>query len=384
VDYAYGDEEEALRSRLRALIDTHVPDDFAGIFVEGREPFEFTKEFCRVLADEGLLTLSWPAEYGGQDASVWQQMVLREETWAHDEPRGPQYMGLHWVGPAIMAFGTDEQKREHLSRISAGDAVWCQGFSEPDAGSDLASLRLRATRTGEGWLLNGQKIWTSFADLADWCFLAARTDSDGPKQHGITVFLLPMDRPGITVRPIDTFLGPHHLNEVFFEDVIAYDAEILGEVDRGWDVVTAGLTFERTGAARYARASRILAEVGNALADRWDEVPSAMKVRLARAAVRTKVVQLLYFRVLAEYADGGIPRHAAPLAKIASTTLDQEVADVAMDLLGWRALLGHDAEHGTGDGNAEHHWRYFQSATVAGGTLEIQKMLVARQMVSPR
>jgi alkylation response protein AidB-like acyl-CoA dehydrogenase len=379
VDYSYGPEEEALRTRLRGLIDAAVPDDFAGIFVEGLEPFEFTKEFCRLLASEGLLTLSWPVEYGGQDASIWQQMVLREETWSHDEPRGPQYMGLHWVGPAIMAFGTEEQKVAHLSKISQGEAVWCQGFSEPDAGSDLASLRLRATRDGGHWLLNGQKIWTSFADLADWCFLAARTDSGGSKQHGITVFLIPMDREGITVRPIDTFLGPHHLNEVFFHDVVAYDDEILGELDRGWEVVTAGLVFERTGAARYARGSRILAEVSKVLAERWDEVPSAMKVRLARAAIRTKVVQLMYFRVVAEYAEGRMPKLAAPLAKIAATTLDQEVAEVAMDLLGWRALLGHDPAHGIGDGNAEHHWRYFQAATVAGGTLEIQKMLVARQ-----
>ena len=189
------------------------------------------------LAEQRLLTINWPHEYGGSDASVWEQTALREELWAASEPRGAQYMGLNWVGPVIMRYGSREQKALHLPAIAAGDEIWCQGFSEPNSGSDLASLQLDAAGDEDGgWRINGQKIWTSYAELADWCFLATRTNRDGPKQHGITIFLVPMDRSGITVRPIESIMGPHHINEVFYDDVRVDAADVLGEVDAGWDV----------------------------------------------------------------------------------------------------------------------------------------------------
>ncbi|MCB1013463.1 MAG: acyl-CoA dehydrogenase family protein, partial [Microthrixaceae bacterium] len=175
--------------------------------------------FCRTLAENGLLCLAWPEEFGGRGASVWEQTVVREEMWAHHEPRGAQYMGVNWVGPTLMRYGTPEQQRLHLPPIAAGEVIWCQGFSEPEAGSDLASLRTAARRDGHGWLINGQKIWTSYATMAQWCFLLARTTKVGEgaaqkKQQGLSIFLVPMDDPAIQVRPIRTMMGPHHLNEV--------------------------------------------------------------------------------------------------------------------------------------------------------------------------
>ena len=232
-----------------------------------------------------MLTFAWPEEYGGAGASIWEQTALREEFWAHHEPRGAQYMGVNWVGPAIMHFGTAEQQRRHLPAIAAGDEVWCQGFSEPDAGSDLASMKLSAVRQPDGtFLANGQKIWTSYAGFANWCFLAARTSAGLRKQQGITVFLVPMDRAGISVRPIDSMMGPNHLNEVFFDDVVLEPDEMLGEVDKGWAVIELVLKHERVGIARYARSDKILGELWSfAQARRGSRCSGAARTRCTGA-----------------------------------------------------------------------------------------------------
>src|SRR3954465_1276653 len=213
-----GPKAAQLRGDLRALVKTHVPDGFLGAFTDNPADLEVAQQFCRTLAERNMLCMSWPKEFGGGDASVWEQTVVREEMWAHHEPRGAQYMGVNWVGPTIMRHGTVEQQRTHLPPIARGEVIWCQGFSEPEAGSDLASLRTTATRDGDGWRINGQKIWTSYATMAQWCFLLARTPRVGEasrtlnqpvtkRQQGLTIFLVPMSDPAITVRPIGTMLG---------------------------------------------------------------------------------------------------------------------------------------------------------------------------------
>ncbi len=270
LDYDQGPQVADLRSQLRRLIADNVPTDYLGAFTDDPADLEVAQSFCRLLAAEGLLCAAWPDEFGGRDASPWEQTAVREEMWAHHEPRGAQYMGVNWVGPALMRHGTDEQQRLHLPPIAAGEVIWCQGFSEPDAGSDLASLQTAARRDGDGWRISGQKIWTSYATMAQWCFLLARTSRGEKKQQGITVFLVPMDAPGIEVRPIPCMLGPHHLNEVFLDDVWVTEADVLGDVDEGWKVVQEVLAFERVGIARYARVERLLQWAPAALGDAWD------------------------------------------------------------------------------------------------------------------
>ena len=202
-------EATALRHDLRELVKAHVPDDFLGAFTDDPADLEVAQAFCRLLAERGLLCMSWPEEFGGRGSSAWEQTVVREEMWAHHEPRGAQYMGVNWVGPTLMRHGTPEQQRKHLPPIARGEVIWCQGFSEPEAGSDLASLRTSATRDGDGWRINGQKIWTSYATMAQWCFLLARTIARASKkQQGLTIFLVPMSDPAITVRPIGCHDGP--------------------------------------------------------------------------------------------------------------------------------------------------------------------------------
>jgi alkylation response protein AidB-like acyl-CoA dehydrogenase len=370
---------EALRRRLRELIREGLPDDFHGAFVDGTHGQEIANEFCRVLAEDRLLTVNWPEEYGGSGASVWEQAALREELWAANEPRGAQYMGLNWVGPVIMRYGSPEQQALHLAAIAAGDEIWCQGFSEPNSGSDLASLQLDAARRQDGtWRVNGQKIWTSYAELASWCFLTARTARLERKQQGITVFLVPMDRGGITVRPIRSLMGPHHFNEVFFDDVVVGPDDVLGEVDGGWDVIQTVIRHERIGIARYARSDRLLAELWEALQAGDHPEAETLRREHARALAHTRAARLLSYRVVAageaDQTDAADPN----LARIAATLLDQQVAELAMEILGPAAVSSDESV--PLDGVVEGAWRYARASTVSSGTTEIQRWLVARNL----
>jgi alkylation response protein AidB-like acyl-CoA dehydrogenase len=379
MDFDLGESAAALRVRLRELIAAHIAEDYLGAFTSDPADLDVAQAFCKTLADEGLLTLAWPTEYGGGGGSVWDQTVVREEMWAHHEPRGAQYMGLNWVGPAIMAFGTDAQKQQHLSAIAAGDVIWCQGFSEPEAGSDLASLRTRAVEDGDGWRITGQKIWTSYAGMAQWCVLAARV-GPGERHEGITMFLVPMDTPGITVRPIRSMLGPHHLNEVFFDDVWAGPDAVLGGIGEGWAVIRKALAHERVGIARYARCERLLSALGKELAPHWDELPASLHTQWARALVQVRVARLLAYRTVHAQATGAFPDVLASSARIAVTQCDQSVAEVLFQAVEHEAI-----EAGAGaplHGAVEDHWRYAQAATVASGTIEVQRMIVSKALLS--
>jgi alkylation response protein AidB-like acyl-CoA dehydrogenase len=379
MDFDLGEQAAVLRHRLRELISTHIADDYLGAFTSDPADLDEAQAFCKTLADEGLLTLSWPVEYGGGGGSLWDQTVVREEMWAHHEPRGAQYMGLNWVGPALMAYGTDEQKAQHLSAIAAGDVIWCQGFSEPEAGSDLASLKTRATEEGDGYRINGQKIWTSYAGMAQWCILAARV-GPGERHEGITMFMVPMGTPGITVRPIRSMLGHHHLNEVFFDDVWAGPDAILGGIGEGWAVIRKALAHERVGIARYARCERLLSALGRELAPHWDDLPASLHAQWARALVQVRVARLLAYRTVHAQATGAFPDVLASTARIAVTQCDQAVAEVLFQAAEESALeAGPTAPlHGA----LEDHWRYAQAATVASGTIEVQRMIVSKALLA--
>jgi alkylation response protein AidB-like acyl-CoA dehydrogenase len=379
LDFDFGERASLLRDRLRKLIASEIPEDYLGAFTDDPADLDVAQRFCRALASEGLLTVAWPQEYGGAGGSVWDQTVVREEMWAHHEPRGAQYMGLNWVGPAIMAFGDDEQKRRFLPPIAAGEVIWCQGFSEPGAGSDLASLATRADPDGDGFLVSGQKIWTSYAQMAQWCVLAARVGAAATKKHeGITIFLVPMDRAGITVRPIRSMLGPHHLNEVFFDSVRVEPDEILGGVGNGWKVIRRALAHERVGIARYARCDRLMS-LYSEQAGGVEALPAGRREQWVRALVQVRVARLLAYRAVAGQ-ESGVDDASASAARIAVTQCDQTVAELLFDLLQERSL--EDRTSGAPlHGAAEDHWRYAQAATVASGTIEIQRMLVARELL---
>jgi len=376
MEFDWTPEEREYRDNVRRLVDEVVAEDWRLVpRPRSAKSDERAKvvQFCAALRDRGWLTPHWPSEYGGSDASAWMHVILGEELWSVGEPRGPQYMSVNWIGPAIMANGTEDQKREHLTRIAAGEAFWCQGFSEPDAGSDLASLRTTAVRDGDEYVINGQKIWTSHTQLAEWCFLLARTDSEVAKHKGISIFLFPMDTPGVEVRRVPNVAGESSFAEVFLTDVRVGESARLGEENGGWGIVRQALQYERVGAPRWERASRVL----DALAawanehGRLDE-PDVQRL-LGQAKASCEAARLLAYSVIDERAKGLPPSPQAYAARVGMVRCERLVAEASMEILG---ELSVDADSLSGA-------NYYPTMTagVAAGAYEIQLNLVATMLL---
>jgi alkylation response protein AidB-like acyl-CoA dehydrogenase len=383
LDFAESEGTVQLRKQLRGLIAESIPRDYLGAFTDDPNDHEIAKEFCRLLGESRLFALTWPNEWGGGAAGPWEQAALREEMWAFHEPRGPQYMGLNWIGPVIMRYGTRDQQDRFLPPIARGEVDWCQGFSEPDAGSDLPALRTRATKVDGGWRIDGQKVWTSYAGMASWCVLLARTGTQESRKDGISVFLIEMDQPGIEVRPIPAMIGPHHINEVYFEGALVKEENLLGEVNQGWKIINDVLAFERIGIARYARCERLLAQAPAALGELWDELPDSLVQRWATALMNSRRTKLMAYAVVAAQEQGLLDPADAAAYRIAGTLLDQDVAEVLMDLVGGWGLGTADHEL-TFMRAVEDHWRYAQAATVSSGTVEMNRIALGRRMVGKK
>ncbi len=384
MNFAFTEKEEALRAELRSYLDENLPEGWAGLFHPTPGVWEQSKEFCKEFAKNGWLTMAWPKEHGGQGATHWEQAVVREELWAHDEPRGPQYMNLNWIGPAIQLFGTEEQKLKYLPPISRGEVTWCQGFSEPNSGSDLASLQTKAVQDGDNFVINGQKIWTSYAGGAEICFLLARTDPDAPKHKGISAFLVDMETPGITVRPIEGMHGPHHFNEVYFDDVRVHRSQVLGEINQGWYTTMAALAFERVGVARYARHGQILDNLAEyAKTKRRNGRPLAkdpvIRQRFAELWTKNRMCQLLNYRVVSIVERGEVPNAEGSLARIQNTFVGREITQFGMELLGMEGELRLDAKWAPLRGMMEYYHGDILAGGVAAGTIEIQRNVVAER-----
>lgn len=380
MDFAFTPEEEAFRVELREFLAETLPSWWRGMFVDDARAIPTTREICAKLAERGWLTMAWPTEFGGSGASIWFQAIVREEMWAHEEPRGPQYMNLNYIGPMIMRFGTPDQQQRFLPPMARGEVIWCQGFSEPEAGSDLASLRTRAVDRGDHFVVDGRKIWTSYADApAEWCLLLVRTLQGGPKHHGISVLLVDMATPGITVRPIDTMAGPHEFNELTFDGVEVPRDCLLGPQDGGWDLVVTGLSFERAGIARYARAGAVI----GLLVDWANETGRAsdpdVRRKLAELRVAYEAARLLTYRALSIQATGAVPTTEASIARIHNGQLEQMVSQVGLELLGPTGVLGPDDPAAPLEGAVRRYWTRNVPTTIASGTLEVQKNVVAQR-----
>jgi alkylation response protein AidB-like acyl-CoA dehydrogenase len=381
MEFAFTDDEERFRTELRAFLAEELPAWWRGMFVDDPRAIPFTRAFCRKLAARGWLTMAWPREHGGEDASPWKQAILREEMWAHDEPRGPQYMNLNYIGPCIMRFGSPEQKQRFLPPMAAGDVLWTQGFTEPGAGSDLAAVATRAEPRGDGFVVTGQKTWNSYADApADWCFLLARTEpAASRRQDGLSVLLVDMRTPGITVRPIASMAGPHELNEIFFDGVAVPRDALLGRAGQGWEIVTAGLAFERVGIARYARAGRVIELlVAHVRAAGLAADPDVRRT-LADLRVRYEAARLLSYRAISLQAESRVPTVEASIARLHNTQLEQLVGHVGLEILGLGGLLTHDAPGAPLAGLVHRQWVRNVPTTIAAGTLEVQKNIIARR-----
>jgi alkylation response protein AidB-like acyl-CoA dehydrogenase len=366
VDFGWTDEDRAFRRALEQFLAETLPSSWEELSREGpgsELQAEFSRGFCAALAERGWLLLDSP----------WQHAIASEVLWAAGEPRGPQYMNVNWIAPAIRKFGSDEQKRYHLDRIARGDVLWCQGFSEPNAGSDLASLTTRAERRGDRYVVNGQKVWTSYCRHAELCFLLVRTSPDEPRHRGLSVLLLPMDLPGVQVREIDAILGDRYFHELFLTDVAVPASCRLGPEGEGWAVAMYGLQFERVGLPRYARAARMLDRLAAQLAAAGRMDDPAVAERLGAARALCEAARILAYRVVDERAHAASPSAHANVARVAGTIADRAVGDLALELLGAEALV-----YGS---PAEANFRASMWAGVATGTTEIQLNLIAERLL---
>lgn len=331
------------------------------------------------LGANGWLAPAWPKKYGGADMSVLEQFVLNQELHEVGAPTSRQMLNL--VGPTIMLHGTDAQKAEHLPPMLRGEVAWCQGFSEPGSGSDLASLQTRAVRDGDDYVVNGQKIWTSGAHRADWMFMMARTDPDAPKHRGISYLLLDMKSPGVSVRPLINLADGHIFNEVFFEDVRVPARNRIGEENRGWYVGTTTLDFERSNIARAINARKNVAKLAGyvqARAKDGQPVSAAYRNEVADRAIETAVCEMFSYIVISIQARGGVPNMEASMCKMYGSELSQRIAYTKMHLTAmkgqYRKPEGMEARYGL---NSAMDYMTSVPATIAAGTSEIQRNIIA-------
>lgn len=342
-------------------------------------------------ASRGLTAPTWPSEYGGAGLSKEEARVFGEELARIKALPPATGMGLIMIGPTLLEFGTEEQKQRHLPKIVTGEAQWCQGYSEPGAGSDLAGLQTKAVLDGDQFILNGQKIWTSGAQHANWMFALVRTDSDAPKHDGISFVLLPMDQPGVTVKPIKLISGSSPFCETFFDDAVAQRSDLVGELNKGWTVGKRLLQYERNGATRRAPKSKSAKPKLNVYAGIAKEyLGEDEQGKIADPAVReqvlTQVIQeralaLTTQRVLDESKSTGAPGAATSIFKLVGSTLSKEGAQLKSTLRG-TAGLGWEG-HGFSETELEstHAWLRDRAVTIYGGTNEVQQNIIAKRVL---
>ena len=384
LEFRFTPEEEAFREELRGFLRRELPEGWTGAVDDDEESdasWEFTLRMRKKLAEKGWLTMAWPKEYGGQGASLMMQVIMSEEMAYHRAP-GRDNFGTKMLAPTLMIHGTEDQKREHLPPVARGEVQWCQGYSEPESGSDLASVQTRAVDRGDDFVINGTKIWTSGAHRADHIMVLARTDPDAPKHRGISFLLADMHAPGVEVRPIINMAGQHGFNMVVFDNVHVSRKNLVGELNRGWYVGATLLDFERSGVDYSAGSRRTLEELvefskertrdGRALAD---EGP--LRHRLARLAVEIEVSRLMSYNIAWMQSQGMVPNKEASMGRVFGTELQQRVASTGMTMLGLYGQLEPGSKYAALKGRVERSYLTCVSGTIAAGTSEIQRNIIA-------
>lgn len=369
-------EQQALRRDIDSWLD-----EIAPLVGEASDTeivdFDAAKAFTRLSAKKGWLAPSWPRQYGGMEATPIEQAIFSERYAYRRVPTGLTIIPIGFAGPTIIHFGTDEQKKRFLPGITSAETIWCQGFSEPGSGSDLASLQTRAVRDGDAYVVNGQKIWTSWAHYADWCILLARTDFEAPKHRGISYFLLDMKSPGITIRPLLNIAGTHGFNEVFFDNVRIPAENLLGEENRGWYAATATLDFERSSIGGTAATRRTLDDaIAAAKGGAFPQLRNARE-KLADLLIACEVGQWLAYRVAWVQGTGAIPNHEASAAKLFATELAQRAANTVLNAAGMCGQLRAGDARAPLRGALPEEYMHMVSMTIAGGTSEVQRGIIA-------
>lgn len=390
MDFSYTEKEQAFRQDLRTWLERNLPDGW----LEGKRDLpedevaykQFLKDWQKKLYEGGWAAIAWSEEYGGRNATLVEEIIYHQEMARITAPPSVNYVGLHMVAPTLMQIGTEEQKEKYIRKILTGDEIWCQGYSEPNAGSDLAALQTRAEKVGDKWIINGQKVWTSFGHFADRCFLLARTSTHETKKHkGITVFLLDMNQPGIEVVPIISMDGEKDFNEIFLTDVVAYDEDIVGEVDGGWAVTISLLMHERTGigAQLFTLEQQFKDLVKTAQSFMLDNETVGRNVELrqkiASLYAKSKGALLNYYRHLTDTIRNGHPGPESAMDKLIVSELTKELLSLAVSMQGSHAVLWKK------DAVVNPYWQkqylYSFGMTIGGGTSEIQRNTIGERVL---
>jgi len=380
MDLNLTESERKFRDEFRAWLKVNVPAPWKGsTTAESRgESIDYLRRWQKKLFEGGWAGISWPKQFGGRGATLMEQAIFQEELALADAPHLIGTIGLSLVGPTIIALGTPEQKQRYLPPILSGDEIWCQGFSEPNAGSDLASLGTKAVRDGDDFIVNGQKIWTSFADIAHCCLLLVRTDFEAPKHKGITCLLVDMQTPGISVRPLRQMTGESGFNEVFFSDVRVPAANVLGQINQGWNTAIAALMNER---ANLGTGIQVLFKRNlNALIARARSMGRTsdplVRQKLAQAYLELEILRLNTNRALTSLSKSGIPGAEGSIQKLYWSEMNQRTQQIAQEILGSYGQLA-DFD----DGIWQFAYLRARGNTIEAGTSEIQRNIIAERVL---
>ncbi len=389
MDFHFSAQEEAFRQDVRAWLAANMPPSHTSDAFEERsadERFDLHLAWQKQLHTGNWVGIHWPKAYGGRGATILEQVIYAEEMGRAHAPGIANGLGVMLVGPTLIHWGTEEQKQRFIPKILSADEIWCQGYSEPGSGSDLASLQTRAVEDGDVFVINGQKVWTSYAHRADWCILLVRTDPHAPKHQGITYLLVDMKTPGITVRPLVQITGDAEFNEVFFEDVRVPKTNIVGELNRGWQVAVTTLMFERANIGMGFQLEPVMRQLID-LSKRmsyngspaWND--GGVRQRLMQLLIEVQALKYSGYRQLTRQLRGALPGPEGSIAKLAGSDLSLRIAQFAMELLGPYSQLALGAAHSLDNGKWSRRALSSRLMTIAGGTSEIQRGIIGDRVL---
>ena len=391
MDFALTPDQQAFRERVRAWLEANVPSEWASLGsteVPRAAAYELVRRWQGKLFEGGFIGVTWPREYGGQGLTFVEEMILHEEMALQKAPPILNILGVGMAGPTIIAYGTEEQKRRYPAKILSCEEIWCQGYSEPNSGSDLASLQTRAVKDGDHYVVNGQKVWTSLAHVADWMMLLARTDPSAPRHKGLTYFLLDMHAPGVTVKPLKQITGDAEFNEVFFDNVRVHERQVLGEVGNGWAVGLTTLMYERLALGfglqvRLRIALESLIDMGRRVEKTGRAVTRdpLLRQKLAQLWIDTEALKYTGARAITRLLRGELPGPEASAGKMGWVETHQKLQELAMEIEGPYSQLIKGSDRAIDGGVWQYGFLRSRANSIEGGTTEIQKNIIGERVL---
>jgi alkylation response protein AidB-like acyl-CoA dehydrogenase len=386
MDFTLAPTLEQTRAEFRAWLQHHLPDRHVWTRLHDQGPLEerisFLKDWQRRLYDGRWVAVHWPAEYGGRDASLLEHLVVHEELVRADAPPLINGPSISIFGPTLLVFGRPELKRRYLPRLLSAEEVWCLGFSEPNAGSDLASLRTRAARDGDTWVVNGQKVWTTYANQADYCMFLVRTDPEAPQHKGISCLIVPLRTPGVTVRPLREMTGDTDFNEVFLDNVRVPAESVVGEVNQGWQVILTALGHERGTLllVDHVRRQGDMTRLRELMRRSGARAHPSARQQFAQLHIEVEIMKLHCFKVMSDL-EQRRPQSDVSVLKLYGSEMVQRLDDFALTLQGPYAQLWRGAPGVVDEGRWQHAWLMARAMTIASGTSEVQRNIIAQRLL---